>query len=268
MVAGRGWPAERRGVPGRGAHLGAGSERSTTVQKIGIVALGLAGVIALGGAAPRAFSADGQTASQRSITVSAEGQVTVAPDVAFVTVGVQQTELQASKAQDEANTITAAVIARIKALGIPDRDIQTQSISLDPQYDDRGIVTGFTASDTLSITVEHPRQAGAVIDAGVAAGANRNVSVSFGLKDDSVARSAALRAAVAVAQRKAATVAAQLGISLVGAKVQVTENVAQTPVPYLQNVQNGSLAPSRAAPTPVQTGSLTVQDSVTVTYTL
>lgn len=233
-----------------------------------MVALGLAGVLALSAAVPQVSSADGSTASQRSITVSAQGTVTVSPDVAFVTVGVQQTDLQATKAQDEANTTTAAAIARIKALGIPDRDIQTVAISLDPQYDDRGVVIGFVATDTLSITVEHPRQAGAVIDAGVGAGANRSVSVSFGLKDDSQARSAALRAAVAVAQRKAAAVAAQLAISLQGAKVQVTENLAQSPVPVVY-AQTGVAAPGRVvAPTPVETGSLTVTDSVTVTYTL
>ena len=228
------------------------------MRKAGMIALGLAGVLALSAAVPQASSADGSTASQRSITVSAQGTVTVSPDVAFVTVGVQQTDLQATKAQDEANTTTAAAIARIKALGIPDRDIQTVAISLDPQYDDRGVVIGFVATDTLSITVEHPRQAGAVIDGGVGAGANRSVSVSFGLKDDSQARSAALRAAVA----------AQLAISLQGAKVQVTENLAQSPVPIVY-AQTGVAAPGRAvAPTPVETGSLTVTDSVTVTYTL
>lgn len=233
-----------------------------------VIALAVAAVIALVAATPRAHSADSTTVSQRSITVSADGQVTVAPDVAFVTVGVQQTDQQATVAQDRANATTAAAIARIKALGIPDRDIQTVAISLDPQYDDRGLVVGFIATDTLTITVSQPRQAGKVIDAGVAAGANRNVSVSFGLKDDSVARSQALRAAVAVAQRKAGAVAGQIGVSLQGAKIQVTENTAQTPVP-VRYAQVGA-APVAGAPstaTPVQTGSLTVIDNVTVTYT-
>jgi hypothetical protein len=234
------------------------------MRKTGLVAIGLACVLVLSGGAPRVSAAGTSTAAQRGITVSGNGMVTVAPDVAFVTVGVQQTNLQATKAQDAANTITAAAIARIKALGIPARDIQTASISLDPQYDDHGVMTGFMASDTLSITVEHPGQAGAVIDAGVGAGANHNVSVSFGLKDDTQARSAALRAAVSVAQRKAAAVAAQLGISLQGAKIQVTENAAQSPVPFAVALQKSDTT----APTPVQAGSLTVTDSVTLTYSL
>ncbi len=235
--------------------------------RLGIVAVGLVSTLMLSAAVPRAVAAGASTQSQTSITVSAEGSTTVAPDVAFVTVGVQQSDLQAEKAQSEANAIIAAAITRIKALGIPDHDIQTASISLDPQYDDRGIVTGFQATDTLSITVEQLRKTGSVIDAGVGAGANRNVSVSFGLKDDSLARTAALRAAVAVAQRKASAVAAQLGISLTGAKVQVTENLAQAPTPMPYAV-TGAVQSTTRVPTPVQTGSLIIQDSVTVTYTL
>jgi uncharacterized protein len=229
-----------------------------------LIAIGLASMMVLSVGAPRVSAAGTSTSAvQRSITVSGDGTVNVAPDVAFVTVGVEQKELQATKAQDEANTVTSAAITRIKALGIPARDIQTVSIALDPQYDQGGALTGFVASDSLAVTVEHPRQAGAVIDAGVGAGANHNVSISFGLKDDSTARGAALRAAVSVAQRKAAAVAAQLGISLQGAKIQVTENAAQVPVPFAATLQRAG-APTTS--TPVESGSLTIADSVSVTY--
>lgn len=207
------------------------------------------------------------TTPTNSITVSADGQVQVKPDVAFVTVGVQQTDLDPAKAQGEANSVANAALARIKALGIPDKDIQTQNVSLDPQYDDQGRLTGFIASDTFSITVEHTAQAGAVIDAGVSAGANRNISVSFGLKDASQARAAALKAAVALAQQKAMAVAAQLGFSLQGAKVQVQENSAQVPVPVYATNRVAVAGPVASPPTPVQTGMLSIQDSVTVTYT-
>jgi uncharacterized protein YggE len=202
-----------------------------------------------------------------TITVTGDGQVQVTPDVAFVTVGVQQTDIDPAKAQGAANGIANAALAKIKALGIPERDIQTQSVSLDPQYDDRGVLTGFIASDTFTITVEHTGQAGAVIDAGVGAGANRNISVSFGLKDETQARTAALKAAVAVAQRKATAVAAQLGVSLQGAKVQVQESSAQAPVPLFTAQRVATGAPVASPPTPVQTGVLSIQDSVTITYT-
>jgi hypothetical protein len=235
------------------------------MNKLGLVAAGLLTTLAVSGGVPRANAAGTSTPTPTSITVSAQGSVSVTPDEALVTVGVQETDLQASKAQAQANTVIAAAIARIKALGIPSRDIQTQSISLDPQYDQNGALTGFQASDTLSITVEQPAKAGVVIDAGVAAGANKNVTVGFGLKDDSQAISQALQAAVTTAKKKAAAVAAEMGISLRGATVQITENTAQTPVPVQYSLVGGA---AKSAATPIQTGTLLVQDSVTLTYTL
>jgi len=230
-----------------------------------MIGAGLAGMLLLSVAPARNAQADTTTVSQSSITVNAQGSVMVAPDEAFVTVGVQETDLQASKAQDEANTVIAAAIAQIKALGIPSRDIQTQSISLSPQYDDKGVLTGFMASDTLAITVEQIKQTGAVIDAGVGAGANQNVGVSFALKNDAAAQTAALKAAVALAQQKAKTVAAQLGISLAGAKVQATESTMQTS-PQPVYAENAPVAGRAAMSTPVQAGTLTITDDVTLTY--
>ena len=236
-----------------------------TLRLWAVLSVGALATVVLGAAVPRAYPAAAAATSDRSITVSADGQAMVTPDVAFVSVGVQQNALEASKAQGMTNTIVAEALTKIKALGIPDRDIQTEGISLDPQYDDRGTLTGFQATDTLSIVVEHPAAAGSVIDAGVAAGANHNISINFGLKDDTTARTEALKAAVSIAQRKAIAVAAQLGISLQGAKIQVVENVSQ-PVTF---TGREAIAPSAiSAPTPIQTGTLIVSDNVTVTYTL
>lgn len=200
--------------------------------------------------------------------MSADGRVQVSPDVAFVSIGVQKQNIDAGRAQEEANRVAAAALANIRALGIPARDIQTSGVSLDPQYDDHGTLTGFLATDSFSITVEKLRQAGAVIDAGVRAGANRGVGVSFGLANDGEARTAALRAAVALAQQKAAAVAAQLGLSLQGARVEVVENASQTPIPYAADGRSMAAPSTAGAATPVQGGQLSILDNVTVTYTL
>jgi uncharacterized protein YggE len=240
------------------------------MRRTWLVGTGLAGAFLLGAALPRipTVAQDAATSTtHNTITVSADGTVQAKPDVAFVTVGVQQTNIDASKAQQETNSIATKALAGIKSLGIPDKDIQTSDLSLNPQYDDHNAITGFQASETFSIMVERLSQTGAVIDTAVRAGANQNVSVSFGLKDASQAQSAALKAAVAVAQRKARAVASQLGVSLSGAKIQVSENSSQPPVP-LANAQRSAVgAPTQGTSTPIQTGTLIVQDSVTVTYT-
>ena len=231
------------------------------------LALGAVVVLALSLNAPSSLAATTSTPAERSITVSAEGTVHVKPDVAFVSAGVIASSPQASAAQASANRATTQAIRAIEHLGIASRDIQTVDISLDPQYDPSGTLTGFQASDTLSIQVMRVTQTGAVIDAAVGAGANHNLSVSFGLKDDSAAQTSALKVAVANGQRKAAAVAAQLGLSLANARIQVTENNQQPgPIYATQSVRAPSA--SLAVSTPVQAGTLTIQDDVTLTYTL
>jgi uncharacterized protein YggE len=232
-----------------------------------MIGAAMTGALLVGTALPRISTSAQDTttpAIHNTITVTAQGTVQVRPDVAFVSVGVQQTSIDAAKAQQAANSVATQALAGIKALGIPDKDIQTSSVALNPQYDEHNTLTGFQASETFSITVEQPSKAGAVIDAAVHAGANQNVSVSFGLKDASQAQSAALKAGVALAQRKAQAVASQLGVSLSGAKIDVEENGASTPQPFAPAQK---VAVSDGTSTPIQTGTLTVQDSVTVTYT-
>jgi uncharacterized protein YggE len=218
-------------------------------------------------AVPQAAAADAPaTVPPNSITVSASGEVTVVPDMATVTFGVLLTRDTAQGAQAAANSVIAAAVRNLHALGIPDRRIQTVDIELQPQYDSAGNVTGYQASQTLSVVVYRLQQAGRVVDAGVAAGANNNVSIAFGLRDENAAHTAALKVAVGIAHARAAAAAAALGRSLVGAHVQLTENSQSQPRPV---VQFGAVrAPAAGAPaTQTFGGTLTVSEDVTLTYT-
>lgn len=231
-----------------------------------LAAASTAASLLLGSALPAAHAASSTPAVNRTITVSADGTVLIVPDVAYVTVGVVKTDIDAARAQAEANAVATKTLASIQALGIPARDIQTAGVTLDPQYDDHNALTGFQATDTLAITVEHLNQTGPVIDAAVHSGANHALGISFGLKDTSSAQASALKAAVHAAQAKAAVVASQFGVSLTGAKFQVVENSSQQPQPFQAALR--TVAPTASDSTPVQAGSLTVQDNVTITYTL
>ena len=206
------------------------------------------------------------TVPPNSVTVSASGAVTVVPDIATVTYGVLVTRDTAQNAQAAANAVIAAAVRNLHALDIPDRRIQTVDMELQPHYDSAGNVTGYQASQTLSVVSGRLQQAGRIVDAGVSAGANHNVGVAFGLRDENAAHTAALRVAVGVARARAAVAAAALGRSLAGAHVQLTETSAAQPRPVLE--YGAAKAPAPGAP-PTQTfgGTLTVREDVTVTYT-
>ncbi len=220
-------------------------------------------------AAPRAVAGDApsapSTGSPNSVTVLASGEVRVAPDMATVTFGVVLKRASAQDAQAAVNRVVVAAVAHLHALGLADRQIQTADIGLEPSYDNAGTVTGYQARQTLAVVVAGLGLVGRVVDAGVSAQANTNVSITFGLRDENAARTAALAQAVGIARTRAAAAAQALGHSLSGAHVQLMEGSQPVPRPVTQGAV--SAAPSQGTPTQTFGGMLTVHEDVTLTYT-
>jgi len=220
-------------------------------------------------ASPRAIAAAAPAAtamgSPNSVTVMASGEVRVAPDMATVTFGVLLKRDSAQAAQAAVNRLILAAVGRLHALGIPDRQIQTADIGLEPSYDNAGTVTGYQARQTLAVVVDGLGLVGRVVDAGVRAGANTNVGITFGLRDENAARTSALAQAVGIARTRAAAAARALGQSLSGAHVQLTEGSQPIPHPIAEGA--ASAAPSQGTATQTFGGTLTVHEDVTLTYT-
>ena len=69
------------------------------------------------------------------VTVTGEGIVSAVPDHAVIRLGVSSQGKTARAASDANAKEMTAVIAAIKESGVAERDIQTTSLSLQPQYD-------------------------------------------------------------------------------------------------------------------------------------
>lgn len=242
------------------------SHSFTIARRICLLAAGggLIAAVALSAHAPIASTAAAGLPAGTRITVHGGGDVSVAPDMATVTFGVQLTRASAQAAQQAVNGVIAAAVANVRALHIPDRQIQTASISLQPHYDNAGTVTGYDASQTVAVVVYRLSLAGPAIDAGVSAHANNDVSITYGLRDENAARTSALAQAITHARARAGAAATALGVSLAGASVQMSESsTVQPPQPVSESVN----APRRsAAPTQTYSGTLTVHEDVTLTY--
>jgi uncharacterized protein YggE len=198
------------------------------------------------------------------ITVVGQGEAKVAPDIAYVNVGVRTREKTAKDAQDKNNQAMAAVIDSIKKLGVPETEIQTNGISLWPVYQQENIVGGYEAANGVTVRVEIAK-VGPLLDAAVEAGANSNVSVGFALKDPKAATAQALENATIDARGRADAIAKGLGFTV--KEVQIAVEETSTP-PVVMRDAGYSLAAAEAkiAPTPVQPGELTVTSRVRVTY--
>src|SRR3546814_5819148 len=68
------------------------------------------------------------------LDVSAEGEVRRVPDIAMVSAGVMTPAATASAAMKENASRMTAVIAALRKAGVAEKDMQTSSVNLQPQY--------------------------------------------------------------------------------------------------------------------------------------
>ncbi|MGB7262057.1 MAG: SIMPL domain-containing protein, partial [Albidovulum sp.] len=142
------------------------------------------------------------------ISVSGEGRVEIAPDMATVSLGVTNEADTATSALSANSEAVASVLERLAKAGVEARDIQTSGLSLGPRYDYNSSggapkLTGYVASNTVTVRVRALETTGNILDLVVAGGANTLNGLSFGLQDDQTARDEARTRAVADAARKA-----------------------------------------------------------------
>jgi uncharacterized protein YggE len=167
--------------------------------------------------------------TRATLTVTGEGRVFAAPDMATIMVGVVTEADTAREALDANNAMLSATVAGLKSAGIEDRDIQTTGLSLGPRYDYNRTksdgtpeITGFMASNNVNVRVREMAALGQVLDAVVSDGANSLGGVTFGLQTPEPLLDEARKEAVADARRKAELYAAAAGVKL-GAVMSISE---------------------------------------------
>jgi uncharacterized protein len=200
-----------------------------------------------------------QSVTNHTIAVGGHGEVDVAPDMATLQVGVQTNGNDAQAALANNATKMSAVIAAIQGFNVPTSHIKTSDLSI--WYDSDH--NTYVVSHTVTVNLDGTSTVGQVLDAAVAAGANNSWGVTFGLKDDSAARSQALQAAIADARGRANSMATSLGVSITGVgSASETSYSAPQPIVYAAKA-----AAAPAPSTPVQAGQLTITADVSVVYT-
>lgn len=199
------------------------------------------------------------------ITVTGTGTVSVDPDIATVSLGVEATAPTGAAAMEQVNASAAALTDALVASGIAEEDIQTSGLNLWSQTDEDNDVTGYYASLNLNVTVRDIEQVGPTIDAAQAsAGDGFTIGgVSFSFDDPESVLEQARIDAIASARIKAEQYAAAAGLTL-GPVVSITEQGATAPVQRLEMVP--AAADQQAAGTPISPGQLDLDVSVSVTF--
>ena len=227
--------------------------------------------ILLGTGAAAAQTAPRTAFDATTLELSAEGVVKAAPDIAYITLGVTTTGPTAAAASLAERTRMAATVAALKARGIEAKDIQTSGLSLGAQYEfpqnAPRRLTGYQASNRVTIVVRALDRTGAAIDAAVSAGATDVEGISFDIADPKPLQDEARRRAV-----KALGDKAQLYASATSLRILRLVSLGETsgdprPQPMMKAAMFARSADAAPA-TSVEPGEVEVRASVNATYEL
>jgi uncharacterized protein YggE len=206
-----------------------------------------------------------------TLSLSAYGETRVAPDQATITLGVTTQAATAAEAMEQNRTRMAATVAALKAQRIEDRDIQTSGLNLNAQYayeqNQPPRLTGYQASNEVTITVRDLARLGGTVDAVVRAGANQIHGIAFGLQNPRAAEDQARRAAVQALSAKAALYAEATGLRI-ARLVNLSEGGGYSPPPPRPLFRMAAAAPAADVETSVSPGELRVRVDVTGLYEL
>ncbi|QPF85092.1 SIMPL domain-containing protein [Bradyrhizobium genosp. L] len=202
-----------------------------------------------------------------AISVTGEATVSVAPDQAMIDGGVTSDAKTAREAADANNNAMAKVLTALKGAGIDDKDYQTSRLSLQPKYaPDRSgpvTITGYRASNHVSIKVRDVAKVASVIDTLVGAGANEIGGINFVVSQASKVLDEAREKAIADARRKAEIYAKAASVTL-GDPISISEE-GNAPMPMYRSKM---AAPMAAAGAPVAQGEETLSVSVGVSWAI
>jgi uncharacterized protein YggE len=227
-----------------------------------ISALVLSASALAGVGAPRLIHADAGEAAPGTLVVLGTASVTTKPDTASMSAGVTTQAPTAAGAISANADAMAKVIEALKRAGVASKDLQTEFVSVEPRYDDKGrTIMGYTASNSVSAVVRDLSNVGDVIDAAVAAGANDVSGPSLARDDQDKLYRDALEAAVANAREKATALANAAGVSL--GKVR---SLNESP-PSVGPVMFDALS-ARETATPIEPGTAEITASVRVVFAI
>lgn len=202
------------------------------------------------------------------LTVTGEGEARAAPDLATIQLGVTTQAPSAAEAMRQNSTQQTAVIDALAGAGIEAADVQTSGLNLNPVMDyaegRAPSVTGYQATNMVTVRVRDVARLGEVLDAIVVAGANEINGISFIRDDSSAAEDEARRAAVADARHKAEILAEAAGLTLGPVLVLRDTPMMEGPRPMMMEAR----AAADAAKVPIAAGEVALSANVEMQFAL
>jgi uncharacterized protein YggE len=220
-----------------------------------------------------------------NITVNGEAVVNVRPDKIVLSLGIETWNTNIMVAKQRNNDILAETIAAIRESGIPEKEIQTDHLSIEPRYkgDTRwDSLLGYSVRNTLVVTLTEMDKIEELMTKVLQAGVNYIHGIDFQTTEFKQYREQARELALRAAKEKAEKMAAVLGQTL-GAPLQINESYSGSPWAYYsswsgwrygrgtgmsQNVVQNIQAGSGEIGETIAIGKISIRANVTVTFEL
>lgn len=207
--------------------------------------------------------------TDHTIVVTGTGEASAAPDIAFLSLGVEAEGATAAEALRKNSAQMDATIKSLRDAGVDKKDIQTSSLNVGAKYDysrdnSPPRIVGYQATNTVSVKLRNLDKAGAVIDKAVGVGANRLDSISFGFADPKPLMDNARKSAVADARDRAGLYADAAGVKL-GPVLQISDSYmpGPGPMPVMARMEAAD-----AKSVPIAIGESTMSANVTIIYAI
>ena len=202
------------------------------------------------------------------LDITATGEVTRVPNLAIISAGVVTRSTSASGALQENASRMERVIAALKAAGVADRDIQTSSINLNPEYryreNEAPELVGYSASNQVTIRFRDIRNSGRILDALVAQGANQINGPTMTIEQPRAALDEARANAVAIGRARAELYARALG-KRVARVISISESGGYSPPPPMPY---GAVARAESADTKILPGEQKIEVALSMVFEL
>lgn len=198
------------------------------------------------------------------VTVTGYGKAAAPPDVLRAHFTVHGDAADVSSAIGLAADRESAVATALREFGIPDRDLQTAGMAVHPRHNQSGVVIGYRATHTLTVSCRDVSQGGALLSSATRAGGN-DISVDhvgLDIDDPAALQAQAREAAFADARARAEQFAALAGHALGPVNSVFEGQPGQQPFPRAAGMAMAEMA---SAPR-VEAGENTVHAQVTVTW--
>jgi uncharacterized protein YggE len=215
------------------------------------------------------FAAASDTRPTPSVTVTGNAKIVYIPDIGYIHVGISSVGWTTAEAWKKNEEIVKKVFQELKKLGVDDKDLKTGNLSVQPRYSQKPKeepkFLGYTVTYELNVTVRKLNQMGALLDAMVDAGANRDMNISFGCsKMDDLIEEARAKA-VANARKRA-----NLYVTGAGARLGDVLSISDTPysLPYRNYPVDAQAVREAKVNLPVLAGEQEATVNVTLTWAI